>query len=83
MKLFSGYRLLFASVFAIVLAGCAAPDAQVTADGTKMAAAKCNRTVDAPLGSLVRNCSAPAPNQTVDKAEFMNALQTPGSIPGR
>lgn len=83
MKLFSGRHYFLASLAAITLAGCAAPEAQVGADGTKVAAVKCNRVADVPLGTLSRKDCGPAnPTTDVDKAQFMNALQTPGSIPG-
>ena len=75
--------VLVVALSAIILAGCAAPDAQVTAaDGSKVAAVKCRRSEDAPLGTMIRkDCGTPTPDQNIDKTEFMNALQTPGSIP--
>lgn len=83
MKLFSGCNYLLAGMSAIILAGCAAPDAQVaSADGGKVPAVQCRRSGDAPLGTMIRkDCGTPAPDQNIDKTEFMNALQTPGSIP--
>lgn len=82
MKLFSGRHYFLAGMAAITLAGCAAPDAQLAADGTKVAAVKCRPSMDAPLGTMIRrDCSAPREDQNIDKEEFMNALQTPGSIP--
>lgn len=84
MKLFYGRHYFLAGMAAIALAGCAAPEAQVNADGTKVAVVKCNRVADAPLGTLSRkDCGTTAPTTDVDKAQFMNALQTPGSIPGQ
>ncbi len=81
MKLISGRHYFLASMAAIALAGCAAPEAQVGADGTKVAVAKCNRVADVPLGSLTKkDCTTPNGNQ-VDKQEFMNALQVPGTVP--
>ena len=83
MKLFSGRHYFLASMAAITLAACATPEGQVGADGTKIASVKCNRVADAPLGSLTRkDCGPTAATKETDKAQFMNALQTPGSIPG-
>lgn len=84
MKLFSGRHFFLASMAAITLAGCAAPEAQVGADGAKVAVVKCNRVADAPLGTLTRkDCGPTGATKDSDKEQFMNALQTPGSIPGR
>lgn len=81
MKLFSGRHYFLAGMAAITLSGCAAPEGQAGADGTKVAVVKCNRVADAPLGSLTKkDCNSANGNQ-VDKQEFMNALQVPGTVP--
>lgn len=75
---------LLVSVATVALAGCAAPEPKVGADGTKLASAstKCNRVVDAPLGALMKkNCGSDAQSdaKTVDKQEFLNNQQIPGT----
>lgn len=83
MKLFSAVLM---SIAALSMAGCASTEAQTaSADGTKVAAVKCKRS-EASLGShLNRDCTSPGGSEakTVNTEEFMNKIQTPGSIPGQ
>lgn len=83
MKLFSAVMI---SIAALSMAGCAATEPQTASlDGTKVAAVKCKRA-EASLGShLNRDCTSPGSSEakTVNTEEFMNRVQTPGSIPGQ
>lgn len=83
MKLFSTVMI---SIAALSMAGCAATEPQTAnLDGTKVAAVKCKRS-EASLGShLNRDCTSPGSSEakTVNTEEFMNRVQTPGSIPGQ
>lgn len=69
-------------ISALALAGCSTPETNVTTEGApKIAAVKCKASSDVPLGTLIkRDCNSTSDTTTVNKEEFLNALQTPGSM---
>lgn len=82
MKIFSGWHCLLIGISTLALAGCSAPEANISTEGApQIAAVKCKRASDVTLGTLIKkDCNAPLNSTTVNKEEFLNALQTPGSI---
>jgi hypothetical protein len=85
MKIFSGRHCLLIGISTLALAGCSAPEANVSTEGApQIAAVKCKRASDATLGTLIKkDCTSPSDATTVNKEEFLNALQTPGSMGNR
>nr|WP_315256756.1 hypothetical protein [uncultured Duganella sp.] len=82
MKLFS---VVMISIAALTLGGCAATEPQTASlDGTQVAAVKCKRS-EASLGSHInRDClSSGGDAKKVSTEDFMNAVQSPGAIPGK
>lgn len=81
MKVFCNL-LIGISVMALTACSTPEPQAAAPANGTKVAAVKCNRVVDAPLSALMKkDCTSPPEGKMIDKEEFMNSLQVPGAVP--
>ncbi|MDN2700985.1 hypothetical protein O0881_03120 [Janthinobacterium sp. SUN100] len=85
MKLFSGYPyLLLISISALSLAGCAAPEPAAADGAPKLAAVKCKSSSTASLGTwIAKNCGSSSDAKNIDTKEFLDSMQTPGSIPGK
>jgi len=82
MKLFSAVMI---SIAAFSMAGCASTEPQTASlDGTKVAAVKCKHS-EASLGSHInRDCmSSGGDAKKVSTEDFINAVQSSASIPGK
>lgn len=81
MKMFSGYHYLLISIAALSLAGCAAPEPAADDGAPKLAARKCKPNSSVSLGTMIaKNCGGNAEASNVDPREFLDALQSPGTI---
>nr|WP_314606442.1 hypothetical protein [uncultured Janthinobacterium sp.] len=81
MKMFSGYHYLLIGVSALSLAGCAAPEPAAVDAAPKLAANKCKANSAVSLGTMIaKNCGGNTEARNVDPREFMDALQSPGTI---
>ncbi|MCC7595997.1 hypothetical protein IGS61_00775 [Janthinobacterium sp. FW305-129] len=79
MKLFSDFCYLLISISALSLAGCATPEPAAENGAPKLAARKCNASVS--LGTMIaKNCGDTTEARNIDPKEFLDAMQSPGTI---
>jgi PBP1b-binding outer membrane lipoprotein LpoB len=78
MKMVTAYSALVIGA-AMALAACSSPAPQeASGDAPKVAAVKCNRSADAPIGTMMKHdCSGKSDATQIDQQELQNARVSP------